>query len=333
MQTLIIRKWKRPAKGRKRELPGAAPYPWIIARRERNMRKISKRIAAAALAAALIPALLAGCSAPRAAKKYYTVVASFYPVYISALNIAGGVDGVRVVNMTRPTTGCLHDYQITSGDMQTIESADVFVINGAGMESFLTRVTKQMPKLATVNASEGIELIRGSDGEYNAHVWVSVSDDIKEVENIAAGLQKNDPAHARQYRQNAEKYIAKLTALRSDMHAALDGVKNRRIITFHEAFPYFASEFGLETAAVIERDPGAEPTPKQLAQVIDTVKSTGCRALFAEPQYSQAAARAISAETGAKIYYLDPAVSGPDRADAYIDIMRNNLKVLKEALD
>jgi zinc transport system substrate-binding protein len=301
----------------------------------RRMKKSLKLISLFA-AAAVFAAAFSGCaargSAGKSAKSEYTIVTSFYPMYISALNVAGGVDGVKVVNMTKPTTGCLHDYQFTTGDMETLENADVFVINGAGMESFIGKVAAQIPNLKTINASDGITLIRGSDGEYNAHVWVSVTDDIAQVKNIAAGLERDDPQHADSYRLNAEKYIAKLSALRSDMHTALAGVKTRSIVTFHEAFPYFASEFGLTISAVIERDPGAEPTPKQLGETIDIVRKTGCRALFAEPQYSQAAAKAIMLETGAKMYYLDPAVSGPDNRDAYIDIMRKNLKVLREAL-
>ena len=300
------------------------------------MRK-PKRIIAIFAAAAMLAAALAGCAVRGSAdgadkKRGYTIVTSFYPIYISALNIAGGINGVRVVDMTKPSTGCLHDYQFTTGDMETLESANVFVINGAGMESFLGRVTSQIPRLRTINASSGIPLIRGSDGEYNAHVWVSVSDDMAQVENIAAGLERYDPEHADKYRSNSAAYIEKLSALRGDMHAALDGVKNRNIVTFHEAFPYFADEFGLEISAVIERDPGTEPTPRQLGDTINIVKKTGCRALFAEPQYSQAAAKDIMLETDAKMYYLDPAVSGPDNPEAYINIMRKNLKVLREAL-
>ena len=299
--------------------------------------KKPKRIIAIFAAAAMLAAALAGCAVRGSAdgkdkKRGYTIVTSFYPIYISALNIAGGINGVRVVDMTKPSTGCLHDYQFTTGDMETLESANVFVINGAGMESFLGRVTSQIPRLRTINASSGIPLIRGSDGEYNAHVWVSVSDDMAQVENIAAGLERYDPEHADKYRSNSAAYIEKLSALRGDMHAALDGVKNRNIVTFHEAFPYFAKEFGLEISAVIERDPGTEPTPRQLGDTINIVKKTGCRALFAEPQYSQAAAKDIMLETDAKMYYLDPAVSGPDNPEAYINIMRKNLKVLREAL-
>jgi zinc transport system substrate-binding protein len=293
----------------------------------------SKKIISAVLIAALA-VVITGCAGRSPAKKNgFTIVTSFYPMYISALNVAGGVKGVSVVDMTKPSTGCLHDYQFTTGDLTTLESASAFVINGAGMETFMDKVVAQLPKLKVVNATTGIKLIKDADGEDNPHVWVSVTDDITQVQNIAKGLEADDPAHAAAYRANAAAYVAKLQSLRTDMHAALDNVKIRDIITFHEAFPYFAQEFNLKIDAVIERDPGTAPTPLQLAQTIDIVKKTGCDALFAEPQYPQDAANAIAAETGAKIYSLDPAVSGPETPGAYINIMRLNLKTLKEALD
>jgi zinc transport system substrate-binding protein len=295
------------------------------------MRLRKSMILAAVIAVAV---LTAGCARQTAVKKNgFTIVTSFYPMYISTLNVAQHIKGVTVVNMTKPSTGCLHDYQFTTGDLTTLEGADTFVINGAGMEAFMSKVTAQLPKLKVVDASSGIKLMKDADGEYNAHVWVSVTDDITQVENIAAGLEASDPAHADEYKANAQTYVAKLQSLRTDMHAALDHVKIRDIIPFHEAFPYFAQEFNLNIAAVIERDPGTAPTPLQLSQAIDIVKKTGCKALFAEPQYPEDAARAIAVETGAKIYSLDPAVSGPDNPDAYITIMRSNLKTLKEALD
>ena len=104
------------------------------------------------------------------------------------------------------------------------------------------------------------------------------------------------------------------------------------IITFHEAFPYFAKEFDLRISAVVEREPGSEPSAKELADTIELVKESNAQALFSEPQYPDSAARTIAKETSAKVYVLDPAVTGPDAYDAYINIMENNLKVLKEAL-
>src|SRR5207302_9864238 len=131
-------------------------------------------------------------------------------------------------------------------------------------------------------------------------------------------------------------YVNRLDTLRRKMHAALDGLKNRDIITFHEAFPYFAREFDLKIAGVVEREPGSEPNARELANTIETVRKTKVKALFAEPQYPSKSAEVIQRETGAPVRILDPAVTGPREPakarDSYIVAMEENLKVLVSAL-
>ncbi len=269
-------------------------------------------------------------------KTDFNIVTSFYPVYIAAINITRDIPGVAVTNMTKPQTGCLHDYSLKPDDLKTLEQADAFVINGAGMEAFLDDVIKQRKDLRIITAAAGIPLIKDSGGAENPHVWVSITNEITCVDNIADQLSKVDPSHAEQYSANKAAYVDKLKSLKEEMHKELDGLKNRDIITFHEAFPYFAQEFGLNITAVVEREPGSEPSPKELGGIIDAVVETGSKALFAEPQYSSKAAEAIARETGAKVYTLDPVVTGdsaPDAFDAYIGAMRQNGRTLKEALE
>src|SRR5204862_4917853 len=99
--------------------------------------------------------------------------------------------------------------------------------------------------------------------------------------------------------------------LRDEMHAALDRLQNRNIVTFHEAFPYFASEFNLNIVGVVERDPGSQPNAGELAKSIQTVRKAKVKAVFAEPQYPAKSAEIIHRETGVPISILDPAVTGP----------------------
>ncbi|WP_314663657.1 metal ABC transporter solute-binding protein, Zn/Mn family [uncultured Selenomonas sp.] len=265
----------------------------------------------------------------------FRIVTSFYPMYVATINITDGVDGVEVYNMTKPQTGCLHDYQLMTEDMKTLEKADAFVINGAGMEDFMDKVTEQQKKLKVIDASRGIELIHDDEEGDNPHVWLSVTDAITQVRNIADQLKEADPAHAAAYEKNAAAYIEKLTSLKSEMHAALDNVPHKDIVTFHEAFPYFAKEFNLNIIGVVEREPGTEPTPTELQETIEQVNALPTKVLFTEPQYSPAAAETIARETGAKIYTLDPVVTGeatPAAKNAYIDTMKKNMKTLQEAL-
>ena len=269
-----------------------------------------------------------------------TIVTSFYPMYISTLNIVKDIPDVEVINMTAPQTGCLHDYSLSTKDLKTLSSADIFVINGAGMESFLDDVIDEYSDLKIIEASNGISLIEDTDHDehehdVNPHVWVSISKNIEEVSNIAKELSAFDPNHASEYEANADAYIAKLENLRTEMHAALDNVNNKDIITFHEAFPYFAEEFNLNIAGVIEVEPDSEPSAKEVENIISIINEKNIKALFTEPQYSSKIADTIAKETGASIYTLDPIVTGDANEDAhddYIVKMQENLNTLKEAL-
>ena len=301
------------------------------------MRSTSKILSLLLL---VLSVALVGCGgtdkpAEKKTAEPFRIVTSFYPMYVATINITDGVDGVEVYNMTKPQTGCLHDYQLMTEDMKTLEKADAFVINGAGMEDFMDKVTEQQKKLKVIDASRGIELIHDDEEGDNPHVWLSVTDAITQVRNIADQLKEADPAHAAAYEKNAVAYIEKLSSLKSEMHAALDNVPHKDIVTFHEAFPYFAKEFNLNIIGVVEREPGTEPTPTELQETIEQVNALPTKVLFTEPQYSPAAAETIARETGAKIYTLDPVVTGeatPAAKSAYIDTMKNNMKTLQEAL-
>src|SRR5208283_414562 len=202
--------------------------------------------------------------------KKIKLVASFYPMYIMALNVVKDVPDVSVSNLTPPMTGCLHDYTLTTDDMKKLADAQVFVANGAGMESFLDRVMAQYPQIKIIKLADGIPLIKGKGEEGdNPHVWVSIPLAITEVENFGKAMEKFDPAHSDLYRKNTKAYVDKLETLQKKMGTELLPYKDRKIITFHEAFPYFAQEFGLKIAAVVEREPGSEPSAKELADTIE----------------------------------------------------------------
>ena len=278
-----------------------------------------------------------------------TIVTSFYPMYISTLNIVKDIPNVEVLNMTTPQTGCLHDYSLSTKDLKTLSNADILIINGAGMESFLDDVIDEYSDLKIIEASKGIDLIEDTehddhtedhdhedhDHDVNPHVWVSISKNIEEVSNIAEELSSLDPNHANEYQYNANEYIAKLENLKTEMHSTLDNIAHKDIITFHEAFPYFAEEFGLNIVGIIEIEPDSEPSAKEVENIISIINEKNIKALFTEPQYSSKIADTIAKETGASIYTLDPIVTGDSNEKAYNDYiikMQENLNTLKEAL-
>ena len=306
-----------------------------------------KRILSALLCAAVCLTGFSGCGTPAKESSRLKLLASFYPIAIMALNITDGVEGVAVESMAQQQTGCLHDFQMTTADMKKAETADACLINGAGMEGFLDKISDQLPELPVIDSSTGIPLIAsgedhhhdGGEGhdhdqeDYNPHLWVSITNCMEQVRNLSEGIIALDPEHEAEYRENTETYLEKLSALRDKMHSALDHVKNKDIITFHEAFPYFAEEFGLHIAAVINREPDSQPSAKELADTIRLVRETGVKALFVEPLYPETSADIIAAETGAQVYVLDPAVSGEWDKNAYLTAMESNLQVLAQALN
>lgn len=296
-----------------------------------------------ALLMMILTLLFSGCAAQTDGQK--VIVTSFYPMYILTQNVAAGIDGVTVQNMAEQNVGCLHDYQLQTRDMVTLEGADALVINGGGMEQFMDKVMTLREDLPVIDASEGIEMLPSAsehdhddhddhdhEGEVmNAHAWLDPSLAMVQVRNIAEGLANADPDHADAYRSNAEAYILKLEQLKAEIAEQLAPYAGREIITFHEAFTYFAEAFGLHVAGVIATEPGEEPSTRDIADTCDLVNTLGIRTLFVEPQYPQKAAQTIARETGASIYTLDPCVSGDGSMESYENIMRENARVLTEA--
>lgn len=294
---------------------------------------------AAALALLMTPVWAAG----------ETVATSFFPIYVFALNLTEGLEGVEVESLTAPDTGCLHDYQLQTGDMKLLDRADVFLINGAGMEGYLSHVLDAFPSLPVVDASAGVTLLESctehdheADAEehdhaheINAHIWLDADNAIRMVTNLADGLMAELPEHTEAIAANRDRYIARLQALDAELESALADLPHRDIITFHEAFPYFAEAYGLHVAAVLNHDPEDTLSSRAVAELCNTVKQLGKPPLFIEPQYEDAAAQIVSRETGAAIYTLDPIVTGPEGAIPlayYEDVMRQNARTLVEAL-
>lgn len=275
------------------------------------------------------------------------LVASFYPIYIMALNITDGVDKVELVNMAEQNTGCLHDFQLRTEDMKNIERSDALIINGAGMESFMDKVLQETPNKRIIDSSVGINTIEEDEHDHvhseedshvhdelvNPHIWVSVSNYIEQVKNISNGIISLDPDNKAKYQSNTDKYIGELTRLKDKMHDDISNISKKDIITLHESFDYFADEFDLNIAAVINHEPNSEPSSKEIKDTIEIINEAGNNIpLFVEPQYPSTSAEIISKETGAKVYLLDSAVTGEISKDAYIKAMEKNLAVLKEAL-
>ena len=255
----------------------------------------------------------------------YTVVTSFYPMYIAALNVAGEHDHIRLENLSETQTGCLHDYQLTPADMQLLSTADAFIINGGGIESFLGEVAEQYPDLTIINASEQVDLI-----EDNAHAWMNIEDYMTQVKTIEAELSAADPADAEQFSENTEAYLAKLSSLKEQADAVKPLTEGKNIVIFHEAYEYVAEEFGMQVSYVMDLDEERQVSAGEVADVVRTVTDGGVRVILAEELYGKDMGDTVESETDAKICYLDTLVRGDYDEDSYLNAMQQNITLLKE---
>lgn len=267
----------------------------------------------------------------------FTVMTSFYPMYIAVLNITDGVEGVEVKNLTDNATGCLHDYQLSTKDLKVLDDADVLVVNGGGMENFLEDVFEQYSELTIVTATEGQELLVEDEG-YNAHSWMALSMYMQEVETIAKALMEKDSVHKAAYEANLEKYREKLQSLVEYAESINSGsltsgynMKASGVVIFHEAFEYLENLCNFTIEEVVDMDENTSLSAAQIGNIIDLVNEGKVKYILADREYGQAAAEAVEKECDVKIIYIDPLTTGEDDKDAYLIGMKENLRVLKEA--
>lgn len=262
------------------------------------------------------------------------IVTSFYPIYIATSNIILDNQNVELVNLTQPQTGCLHDYQLTPNDMITLETADIFIINGGGIESFIEDIVKEYPNLVIINSSDGIEFLQSDPVQHedhihsqsNAHLWISIPKYIQQIKNIQQELNRY------KIYTDSDKYIAKLQNLNNKMHTELSQIKNKDIIIFHDSFEYFAQELGLNIRHMIVMEDDTSLSAGEIADIINEIKKYNIKVLFTEEQYSPQIAASIADETDANVYILDSCVGGDMDKDSYINAMEKNLEVMKGAL-
>lgn len=266
-----------------------------------------------------------------------TVTASFFPVYLFAANLLQDTEGIELHSLARPETGCLHDYQLSSADLKALSGSDLMLINGAGMEGFMDFIFDAFPELPLVDSSTGIDLLPSESGEteFNAHIWLSPANAVTMVTNLSNGLCSAFPGEAETIAGNCSAYIQRLETLDAELREGLSSLSRRDLLTFHEAFPYFALAYDLEILAVLALEPDDPLSPAQLGKLALLIKEHDLPPLFTEPQYPSLAAETLARETGAPVYELDPCVTPPEGdlpLDWYEQVMRHNLSVLREAL-
>ena len=279
------------------------------------------------LTAALLAVLL---FCPLAAQAE-TVVTSFYPVWIIALNLTEGIEELDVVNLTESAGGCLHDYTLQPSDKVALSGADALLINGAGMESFLPVVLRDLPDLPVIDASAGIALLEtDEEDEFNSHIWLDPQNVIKMASNLTEGLIGRFPAYEEKLRANLAAYQARIEALRDAMRMDLGEATLSDVLVFHEALPYFAHACDLPVLASVCKEPEDDLSASQLARILEMIRGCDPLPLILKSTETDRASEVLVAETGAPFCELDTLVSGPadPTLDYYESVMLSNLKTM-----
>ena len=261
-------------------------------------------------------------------KEELTVVTSFYPMYVAAMNVVGDAPGVKLQNLSEPQTGCLHDFQLTPEDMKLLSTADVFIINGGGIEAFMEDVAKAYPNLTIVSTCEYLELLSDGD-ETNAHAWMSVAMYREMVQTIATGLAEADPDNRALYEENAEIYDSKLMRLEERQQTVAEEAEGTDVILFHEAYDYVADDYGMQVSCVMDLDEERQVSAGEVAEVLRAINEDGASLILAEELYGKSMAETVQKEADVSVIYLDPLNRGDYEADSYLLGMEHNIELLE----
>ncbi len=259
------------------------------------------------------------------------IVTSFYPMYVIALNLTEGAEGIELSNMADVNVGCLHDYTLTTEDMKKVENADIFISNGLGMENFISKILESNSDMKVIDSSNNLENVISNGIEENAHIWTSIDNYILQVQNIAEELKTADAKNAEVYTQNAQKYVDELSKLNEEYKSKLAKLNGEKAICLNEAFEYMGQELGMEMITIKTDHEESTISAGMLKSVINKVKEDDIKIIIIDKNDSKTNAETIANETGAKILELNSGLTGELNKDAYINQMRENMSILENA--
>jgi len=250
-------------------------------------------------------------------------------------NVAG--DRATVISII-PAGAGPEDYEPKPDDARKLADADLIVSNGVGLDDFLD------PLIGAAGEGAAARLVLGDgiptiavDGEPNPHFWLDPNLVATHyVPAISAALAKVDPSGATAFTTNASAYVAKIEAMDAANKVKIDTIPaaNRKLVTFHDAFPYFAAHYGFDVIGVILANVGQEPTASELAALVEKVRAAHVKAVFSEAQFSPELAKTLAEEAGITtvVTTLFNDTIGPPPTDTYLKMMEWNVNEIVQAL-
>jgi ABC-type Zn uptake system ZnuABC Zn-binding protein ZnuA len=255
-------------------------------------------------------------------------------------DIVHQIGGTRlIVTSLVPKGGEVHTFDPRPSSLRAVAQAELVVRNGLGLDDWLaglvTDTGSTAPILAAAEDLPEVSYLRAEDGAVNPHVWLNPRYAAAMASRIAAELAAVDSAHAARYEAGLAAFRARLAALDTDTAAALGAIPqaNRKVVAFHDAFPYFAAAYGLVVDGTIVSAPGQDPSAGTVAHLVDRIRADGIKAIFAEAQFNDEMAQTLARETDAIVVtdlYTDSTGDAPQ--DNYEAVMRWNAARVAEAL-
>lgn len=287
----------------------------------------------------LLPAISGSAAAEKESKRM-TLAATIFPIVDITRRIAG--PDIRVVQIL-PAGASPHTFDLTPGQVRELQEAR-FIFKIGGVDDWIDSVADSLPRAVIISLHKYVTLrpmaekghdhssaTTSSHPEFDPHYWLRADNGAVIAKNIAAALVEADPARAATYKTNLTDYSRKLAALHQEIKKDLSGLKNNRMMVFHDAWRYFAGAYGLEITAVFQTSPGREPTPRDMQELYSQVNHFGLKAIFSEPQLPTASIEPLLQDLGLKLIVLDP-LGGTVANDSYARMLRRNAHAILGAL-
>lgn len=284
------------------------------------MKKILSILSAVAILTGLF-----GCTAQKTDSDKLQVYTSFYAMYDFAKMIAG--DEAEVYLMCPPGSEP-HDYEPSATDMAKLSKADIFVYNGGGMEHWAEKISSTLGDVNVVCTSDGLIDQNAND----PHIWLDPDIALMQMRKICDVLIETDIDNAEVYEGNYSACEKAMQELKTAYEQGLSDTRLKTIVVGHGAYAYLCNAYGIEQIAVEGSAGESDPSPADMARVVEKAKELGVKYVCSQEMESSKVVESAAKEIGAEIAELSP-FEGSTDGENYFDVMYKNLETLKKVLE